>query len=311
MQLSQNAETMSDLRNFLELEQVLQLFFSSECEMQKLQKKTHNISSKMRNNASFQLYAPEDDKTGNMSTLLEPADSYAVLAKKCVLMPLTNHSFTWDKNAFPLCCLSGFLTPFTGKFYLKLLALEDMRCLGLESTLGSFFAAERCGTSGLDRLRGGAYILTEGQSLFVPYGFFPVIISLLSKENVDKGAFLHKVHYSDSNRHMLHKLDKQAISLYFASALPNRSCRRRGWNQDKDGRVILQLVETGYTPKVFERKRQTLVWTSAPCTLHRFQLRYHMQHEVFGFHSLCFSCNVVPAAVPGFMPRSALFLSTR
>ena len=71
---------------------------------------------------------------------------------------------------------------------MKLLALEDVRCLGLESIsgLGSFFAAESSGNSGLDRLRGGAYILTEGQSLFVPYGFLPVIISLQSKENVDK-----------------------------------------------------------------------------------------------------------------------------
>ena len=32
-----------------------------------------------------------------------------------------------------------------------------------------------------------------------------------SKENVDKGAL--------ANRHMLHTLDKQAVSLYFVSAL--------------------------------------------------------------------------------------------
>ena len=32
--------------------------------MQKLENKTHNITSKIRNNTSFQLYAPEDDKTG-------------------------------------------------------------------------------------------------------------------------------------------------------------------------------------------------------------------------------------------------------
>ena len=39
-----------------------------------------------------------------------------------------------------------FLTPITGKFYVKLLALEDMRCLGLESIsgLGSFLLAWRC-----------------------------------------------------------------------------------------------------------------------------------------------------------------------
>ena len=37
-------------------------FFSSESEMQKIQKKTHNINSKMRNNASFQQCAPEDNR---------------------------------------------------------------------------------------------------------------------------------------------------------------------------------------------------------------------------------------------------------
>ena len=105
---------MADLRNFStpglvdgtsHLGMVLQLFFSSESKMQKLQKKTQNIASKMCNNASFQLCAPEDffDTTGNTSTLLKPADGCAVLAKKCVPMALTNHSITWIKNAFPLC----------------------------------------------------------------------------------------------------------------------------------------------------------------------------------------------------------------
>ena len=88
MQLSQDPETMADLRKFQTLgfvddtshrSKVLQLFFSSESGMQKLQK-THNITSKMRNNASFQLYAPEDDETGNLSTHLKPADSCAGLA---------------------------------------------------------------------------------------------------------------------------------------------------------------------------------------------------------------------------------------
>ena len=77
----------------------------------------------MRNSASLQLYALEDDMTGDMSTPLKPAD---------VRMALTNHSVTWDKNAFPLCCLSVLLTAITGTFYVKLLALEDMRSLGLE-----------------------------------------------------------------------------------------------------------------------------------------------------------------------------------
>ena len=79
--------------------------------------------------------------------------------------------------------------PATGKFHVKLLALEDMRCLGLESIwgLGSFLAAESSAKTGLDSLCGIAYILTEEQSLFVPCG----IISLQTKENVDKGALLH------------------------------------------------------------------------------------------------------------------------
>ena len=70
------------------------------------------------------------------------------------------------------------------------------------SGLGSYLAAESSGNNGLDRLRGGAYILTEGQNLFVPCGFLPVIILLQSKENMDKGAVLRKVHYSDATRHI-------------------------------------------------------------------------------------------------------------
>ena len=95
-----------------------------------------------------------------------------------------------------------------------------MRCFGLESIswLGSFLAAESYGTSGLDRLLGGAYILTEWQSLFVPYGF----------------ALLLTVHYSDANHHMPHKLDKQAISLYFASAFA-QSEQSKTWLGIKTG----------------------------------------------------------------------------
>ena len=77
------------------------------------------------------------------------------------------------------------------------------------------------------------YIPTEGQSLFVPHGFRPVI-SLQSKDNVDKGALLHKVHYSDANRHMLHKLDKQAISLYFVSAFAQSELSKT-WLEIKTG----------------------------------------------------------------------------
>ena len=124
---------MADLRNFQtpgfvddtsHWSKGLQLFFSSENDLQKLQKKTHNTTSKMRDNASFQLHAREDDKTGNLSALLKPADSCVALTKKCVLMALTNHSFTW-KNAFPLCYHSGFLIPVTGKLHVELPALRD------------------------------------------------------------------------------------------------------------------------------------------------------------------------------------------
>ena len=90
----------------------------------------------------------------------------------------------------------------TRKPHVKLRVMEDMRCLGLGSIsgLGSFLAAENSGNNGLDRLRGGAYIQTGGHSLFVPPS------DHLS--SVDK---MRKVHYSDANRHTLHKLDKQAI----------------------------------------------------------------------------------------------------
>ena len=103
---SQDSETAADLRNFQtsgfvddasHWSKVLQLFFSSENEMQKHQKKTHNVLSKMRNNASFQLYAPEDDKTGNMSALLKPADS----CDECVVMSVLktcNQSFPHGRS---------------------------------------------------------------------------------------------------------------------------------------------------------------------------------------------------------------------
>ena len=214
----QNFQTVGFVDDTPHVSKILRSFLFSPCEMQKIPKQTHNITSKMRNNVSFQLYAPEDEKIGNLSTLLKPTDSCAGLAQKCVLMALSNHSCKWDKNAIPHCCSSFFLTPTTGKFYVELLTLEDMRCFGLKSIsgLGSFFATESSGDSGCDRLRGAAYILTEDQSLFVPCWFLPVIISLQAKDNVDKGALLHKVHCSDVNRHMLHKLDKQAI-LYFVN----------------------------------------------------------------------------------------------
>ena len=74
-----------------------------------------------------------------------------------------------------------------------------------------FLVDESSCNIGLDRLRGGACILTGGQSLFVPSWFLPVIIALQLKDNVDK------VHHSDANRQTLHKLDKQAVSLHLVS----------------------------------------------------------------------------------------------
>ena len=114
--LSQDPETIAVLRNFQtplfvddtsHWSKVLQLFISSESEMQMLQEKTHDSTSKMRNHSSFQLYAPEDEKTGNLSTPLEPADTCAGLAQNCVL--------TWDKDAFPLCCFSGVFDSSDGE----------------------------------------------------------------------------------------------------------------------------------------------------------------------------------------------------
>ena len=46
--------------------------------------------------------------------------------------------------------------------------------------------------------------------------------------------------------------------------------------------MALQSAETGCTLKVIETERRTLVWTSAPCKLPQFQLRYDVQHEVVG-----------------------------
>ena len=90
----------------------------------------------------------------------------------------TNHSFTWDKDAFSLCCFSGVFDSSDGEVPRETSGFGGhVVCFGLKliSVLGSFFAAESSGNSGLDLLRGGAYILTAGQSLFVLDGFFQVI----------------------------------------------------------------------------------------------------------------------------------------
>ena len=58
--------------------------------------------------------------------------------KKCVLMALTSHSFHVGQERFP-AAFRGFLMPVTGKFYVKLLAFEDILLKSI-SGLGSFLA---------------------------------------------------------------------------------------------------------------------------------------------------------------------------
>ena len=95
---------MADLEHFLtpglfddtrQVSEILQSFFSFESEMQKIQRRhTHHF---------------KDDKTGNLSTHLKPADSCAGLAQKSVLVATDHQSFTWCRNAHQLCGLSRFL----------------------------------------------------------------------------------------------------------------------------------------------------------------------------------------------------------
>ena len=138
--------------------------------------------------------------------------------------------------------------------------------------------------------------MTESQSLLVLYGFLPVIIMLQSKDNVDKGALWHKVHHNDANLHIVHQLDKQAISLYFVSVFAHSELSKT-WMEIKIG---WKDVETGYMFKVTERERRTFVWTSAPCTLLRFNFAMMYNTKLMA----------VLDVVLGFTPRSALFLST-
>ena len=85
---------------------------------------------------------------------------------------------------------------------------------------------------------------------------------------------LQKVHHSVANRHNIHKPDKQDIFLSFVNAVAPSD-----QNQDRDGRMGLQFVETGFTLHVIERECRTFDWTSAPCTLHQFELWHGAQHD--------------------------------
>ena len=129
----------------------------------------------MRHNAFVRARGRQDGKHEHAS---EASGQLRGLGQKVRAHGLATARSRGRRKPSRFAAFRKFSTAITGKFYVKLLALKDMRCLGLESIsgLGSFLTAESCGTSGLDRLREGAYILTEGQSLCVPYGFLPVII---------------------------------------------------------------------------------------------------------------------------------------
>ena len=82
------------------------------------------------------------------------------------------------------------------------------------SVLGSFLAAESCGTSGLDRLSGGAYILTEHvRSIRYPPNDHLAAV----EREFGEGSLLA---LGPSQRHQpphVTQAQKQAISLYFVS----------------------------------------------------------------------------------------------
>ena len=219
-----------------EVAKILNRLLTLQDEVDKLHKKTHNLTSKMRSRASFQLYTPVGKDTVQIGAPLTATASCEELAKKPILMAMDHHSFTWDRNANPLCCLSGFLVPVQGKFFVKLLAIADLRNMGLESIsgLGSFLAANASGGAGLGELKGTTYVLEETQSLFVPYGFLPLIMSLpVQDERVGKGVMLHVVQYSDFKRNKLHKLDVQLMRQYFDSAFAPSQLSKT-WVEFKD-----------------------------------------------------------------------------
>ena len=75
--------------------------------------------------------------------------------------------------------------------------------------------------------------------------------------------------------------------------------------------MVLQLVETGYTLKVIESERRPFLWTSAPSTLPRFQLRFDVHNtKLMGFTVFASLANTIPFADGSCTLRSALFLST-
>ena len=219
---------MADLRNletprFVDdtshWSKVLHLFFSSENEMHKLQKKTRNITSKMRKQRVIPVLRARGRQDGELEHASEASEQLRGLGQKVRAHGIDQPLVHVGQERFPALLPFGFFFDIHyGKVLRETSGFGGHAVFGTRVDFGAGFFLRGRKLCGLDCLRGGPYIQTEGQSLFVLYGFFQVIISLQSKENVDKGALAQKVHYSDANRHMSHKLDKQALSFCFVSA---------------------------------------------------------------------------------------------
>ena len=251
--------------------------------MQKLHKKTLNITSNMRNNASLQLCAPGNDKTGNLSTLVMPTDSCALL------MALSKHSFTWNKHALSLLLPIGVCDTHILNCLHETFGFQRQAVFGPRVDFGSglFLSLRPKALVTVDWIACVEPRSFEWQSLFLLSWVLPVIISLQSKEMWTRRPFAKGA---------------------------SQCCRSVGpvehvvGNQDRDGRMGLQFVETGSTLHV--RECGTFDWTPAPCTLHQFELRHGAQHDTYVFYRCCFSRNAVLFADLGVTPCSGLFLST-
>ena len=123
------------------------------------------------------------------------------------------------QERFPAVLLFGFLTPITGKLYVKLVALEDMVCLtGVDFGAGFFPRGRKLWCQWIGSLAWRC-VHPDRRAEPVRASRVPPSDHFAAVEReCGQGSILHKVHYSDADRHMSHKLDKQAISLYFVSA---------------------------------------------------------------------------------------------
>ena len=125
------------------------------------------------------------------------------LAKKCVLMALGRPLVHVGEQRFP--ALLPFWVCDTRNGYV----LRETSGLGGHAVFGSRFRGWVFSSQqkALVTMIWIACVevhtpLKKGRACSFLTGCFPVIVSLHSKENVDKGAMLHKVHHSDANRHM-------------------------------------------------------------------------------------------------------------